>query len=119
MLHIGIWITSWLIRAGFPIDLPKHSGNLLNLSHHLFDWMGTDVGVMHMKILGTNLKGNKFEKTWFLIARKGHGPNVAAVPSIFLAEKICKEGFKRPGVHPCAGLISLEEYMDCLKNFDI
>lgn len=27
---------------------------------------------------------------WYIIVRKGHGPNVPVVPAIVLANKICK-----------------------------
>lgn len=52
LLHLGIWISSWLVRLGVPLNLTEHAGSLLNVSHQLFDWMGSDVGVMHMKIRG-------------------------------------------------------------------
>ena len=90
LLHLGIWLASWMVRLGLPLNLPKYSESLLNLSHTLFNWMGSDIGVMHMVISGKNFKGNKYIKKWFLIARKGDGPNVATVPAINLAYKIIK-----------------------------
>lgn len=47
--------------------------------------------------------------------KKGHGPNVPIIPSIYLAKKIMKENYELPGVHVCAGLISLEDYIEGLK----
>ncbi len=85
---MGIWLASWMVRLGLPVDLPKNSGTLLDVSHKLFNWMGSDVGVMHFVIEGINKKGNKLNKTWYLIARDGDGPNVATVPAILLASKI-------------------------------
>ena len=25
LLHLGIWLTSWMVRLGLPLNLPKHS----------------------------------------------------------------------------------------------
>lgn len=53
-LHLGIWMTSWLVRLGVPLNLPEYSSFLLNASHALFDNLGTDAGGMHMTIIGKN-----------------------------------------------------------------
>jgi|JI10StandDraft_1071094.scaffolds.fasta_scaffold3811408_1 hypothetical protein len=45
---------------------------------------------------------------WFIIVRKGDGPNVPIIPAIFLAKKICQDNYNLPGVHTCTGLISLK-----------
>ncbi len=116
-LHIGIWLTSWLIRAGLPLHLPKYSNFLLNASHVVFDPLGTDAGGMHIKIYGTNHEGKKFLLKWFIIVRKGHGPNVPVVPAIVLTRKIFEQNYQLPGVHTCTGLVTLDEYLDGLKNF--
>lgn len=54
ILHTSIFLVSWLIRIGVPINLAKYSNLLLNMSHSLFDWMGTDEGGMYMKFTGLN-----------------------------------------------------------------
>jgi hypothetical protein len=45
---------------------------------------------------------------WFIIVRKGDGPNVPVIPAIVLAKKMFENSLDLPGVHPCAGLISLK-----------
>lgn len=119
LLHLTIWVASWLIRLGVPLNLVNRSGQLLNISHYMFDWMGSDVGVMHMKIRGTRTDGGRLEKIWYLVARDGHGPNVATVPAILLAKRICEDRLALPGVHPCVGLVSLQDYLAELKKFNI
>lgn len=68
ILHLSIWVASWLVRAGIPLNLTKYSSMLLNISHILFNWMGTQTGVMHFVVQGNDRKGNKCKKKWFLIA---------------------------------------------------
>lgn len=48
---------------------------------------------------------------WFIIVKKGHGPNVPVIPAIILARKIYNDGYSLPGVHTCTGLVSLSEYL--------
>jgi hypothetical protein len=43
VVHLGIWTLSWVVRAGFPIDLSKHSAALLALSNR-FDFLGSADG---------------------------------------------------------------------------
>ena len=51
-----IWMVSWLIRLGLPINLSNHASLLLYISH-LFDFLGTKDGGMHIFIKGKNLSG--------------------------------------------------------------
>lgn len=111
ILHLGIWVTSWLIRLGLPINLPKYAEELLKFSHWGFDWIGTDEGGMHMIIRGTDKSGNKMERKWYILIGKGHGPNVPVMPAIILGKKIAKNELKLCGVHPCVGLVTLDEYL--------
>lgn len=83
----------------------------------LFDPIGTDQGGMHMKIYGTNKEGKKVLLKWFIIVRNGDGPNVPVVPAIILAKKICEGNYELPGVHTCTGLVTLNEYLEGLKQF--
>jgi hypothetical protein len=54
-LHLGMWAMSYLVRVGPPLNLPKHASFLLSLSH-VFDFLGTTNGGMHMLIKGTDKK---------------------------------------------------------------
>ena len=119
ILHLAIYATSWLIRYGFPIDLPKYANFLMKFSHWGFDWMGTDAGGLHMTIEGKDLKGTPYRRKWFIIVKDGDGPNVPTVPAIVLARKICQGVNIEPGVHPCVGLVSLKEYLDEMKQYSM
>ena len=41
-----------------------------------------------MKIYGISKEGKKILGKWFIIVRKGHGPNVPVILAIILAKKI-------------------------------
>jgi hypothetical protein len=118
LFHIGLWMLSWLVRAGVPLNLPQHAGALLRISN-VFNRLGTADGGMHMIIRGKDKTGVSCERRWFIIARNGDGPQIPCVPAIVLARKLLSEEPFSRGAYPCAGLISLAEYMDELKPFDI
>lgn len=118
LLHLGIWLTSWLIRLGTPLNLQKHAKTLLALSH-FFDQFGTEDGGMHMLITGTDLNGKEKTIKWFIIAKSADGPQIPTIPAIILTKKIIAEQMTTTGAIPCIGLISLDEYMNELKGFNI
>ncbi len=117
-LHLGIWLVSWLVRMGLPLNLPKHANFLLRLSH-LFDWLGTDDGGLHMVIKGKDKKGRPHEIKWFIIAKDGDGPQIPTIPAIILAKKLASGELTYRGAKPCIGLVRLEEYLQELEGFNI
>lgn len=117
-LHLSIWIVSWLVRIGLISKLANYAPFLLRISH-LFDWLGTDDGGMHMIIKGMD-KNNFFKEIkWFIIAKDGDGPQIPTVPAIILAKKLFYKKFTYQGACPCMGMISLDEYLTELEEFNI
>ena len=117
-LHLGIWVTSWLIRWGLPLSLEKHASSLLKLSH-FFDILGTDAGGMHMHLKGVGHNNKALKASWYLIAKEGHGPHIPTIASMILTHKILKGRDWSTGAKPCMGMITLEEYLGMLQGYDI
>ncbi|PIR38117.1 MAG: saccharopine dehydrogenase [Alphaproteobacteria bacterium CG11_big_fil_rev_8_21_14_0_20_39_49] len=118
LLHLSIWLISWLVRLGLPVNLPKHAEFLWKLSN-IFDPMGTVDGGMHMLIKGKDKDGNKHERNWFIIGKKNEGPNIPTIPAIIIAKKIITVELNESGAMPCVGMVTLAEYMEELKEFNI
>jgi hypothetical protein len=118
MLHIGMWLTSWVIRLGLPIDLAKHAEKLLRLSHY-FDSFGTTDGGMHMLINGKDHEKRMKKINWFIIAKNGDGPQIPCAPAIILAKKLITGEITNRGAFPCISMVTLDEYMHELKGFSI
>lgn len=118
VLHLGMWIMSYGVRIGLPLNLPKHAKFLLSLSH-LFDSFGTTNGGMHMLIRGTAKHGKPLEINWFIIAKNNDGPQIPCVPAIILSKKIIQGKLHASGAMPCVGMITLDEYMQELETFSI
>lgn|SRR3990167_6480081 len=117
-LHFGMWLMSWIVRLGVPVDLSKHAGFLLRASH-LFDRFGTSDGGMFMMIKGKDNKGDFKEVKWFMIAKNGDGPQIPCIPAIILAKKLVNRDLHVRGAMPCLSMMSLEEYMNELREFSI
>jgi hypothetical protein len=117
-MHLGLWALSWLVRLGFPIDLPRHAKLLLKISD-AFDGVGSAAGAMHMILRGKSLEGKNYERRWFTIAHNGQGPHIPTIPAIVLAEKLVRGDLDVRGALPCVGMVSLEEYLGRLREYNV
>lgn len=118
LLHLGIWSLSWFVRCGVLKNLPNHAQPLLKLSH-FFDLFGSDDGGMHVIIKGQDLDGKEKEIKWFIVAKNGDGPQIPTIPAIILAKKIISGNLKKAGASPCVGMVTLDEYFEELKEFNV
>lgn len=119
ILHLGLWILSWLVRLGLPIHLETHASTLLKVSR-LFDRFGSENSGMHMILSGKDQKGNQKTIKWFIIAKHGYGIHIPTIPAIILVKKLISGKIKQLGAVPCINLITLEEYLtelNILKRF--
>jgi hypothetical protein len=117
-LHLGMWFSSWLVRLGLPLSLPRHTRFLLKLARY-FDWQTTDNSGMHLFIHGKDKEGKPLEIRWFIIAKEAAGPRIPTAPAILLAKQLVNQSLKLRGALPCVGLIPLSLYLDELKDLPI
>lgn len=118
LVHLGIWLLSWLVRLGMPFNPSNHAKLLLKISNW-FNKFGTAKSGMHVILLGKDKQGKPLEKRWFIIAKDGDGIQIPCVPAIIIAKKLISDSPLNPGAYPCVGLISLQDYMNELKDFNI
>lgn len=117
-MHVALWLISWLVRNGLIRNLEKAAPVLLKIAGW-FDWLGTDKSGFHMKMSGVGGDGKDKTMTFELIARSGDGPYIPCVPAILLARKLAKGELPNTGACPCVGFITMEEYLNELKDLDI
>lgn len=118
VIHLSMWVLSWLIRLGVPIDLVRYANPLLKLSK-FFDIFGSSDGGMHMIIKGIDKMNQRFVREWFIIALDGDGPYIPAVPSVVLTKKLLRDDLRVTGAMPCVGLVTLDEYLRELSHLNI
>lgn len=115
-MHVGLWVMSWLVRWGLPLNLPALAKPLLAIADR-FNGIGSPDGGMFMHIAGKDQNGKPHVRDWFIIAKGGYGPHIPTIPAIVLAAKLAKGDTLPFGAYPCIGLVSLAEYLDELKLY--
>ncbi len=117
-LHVGLWSISWLRRLRLLPDLSKFAAYLLKISFW-FDRLGSDESGFFMRLEGkTRDNANRLVR-FDLVARSGDGPFIPCMPAIIIAKKLAAGVEMQNGAHPCMGLLSLDEYLDALKDLKI
>ncbi len=118
-LHLGLWLVSWAVRLGLPIDLAALARPMLAVSD-AFNVFGSDTGGMHVTLSGLDLNGVPLTLSWFILAKNSDGPQIPCVPAILLAQQLYeKSAGLAAGAFPCVGLISLDDYVEALSPFAI
>ncbi len=117
-LHLGLWLSSWLVRWGLLKSLAPFADVLLKTSRW-FDALGTANSAFHMEMTGAGNDGKHKTSEFYLIAKSGHGPFIPSTPAILCAKMIARGRITNAGAMPCMGIITLGEYLDELKDLDI
>ncbi len=117
-LHLGLWLLSWAVRLGLPLNLPAFASPLLGASN-LFDRFGSADGGMFMIMEGRDNEGRPLTRRWFIVARDGEGPQIPTVPAIVLARKAARGALGFTGACACVGLVTLDEYLAELSAYPI
>lgn len=116
--QFGIWALSGLVRARL---LPNAAilAKPLRRAGIWLEPLGDGLSGMFVEIKGTGQDGRPLQLTWELIAAQNHGPNIPCMAAVALARKLAVNQLTARGAMPCVGLVSLDEYLAELKDFDI
>jgi hypothetical protein len=117
-LHFAMWGMSWLARFKIIHNWAAYAKPITELSRW-FEHFGSDVGGMYMHMQGTDVNDALKETTWTLIAEQGHGPYIPTIASIMIAKKIARGLLNQPGAFTSAGLFTLEEFFEEVKDWAI
>lgn len=112
-MHFGLWLASWMVRAGLIPDLGRFALPLLQLSRR---WLrlGSDVGVMHVDMSGLGHDGRALRLRWTIVAPDGSGPRIPATAAVVLARKLARGSLPGGGARACVDLFTLEEFLEAL-----
>jgi hypothetical protein len=116
--HLGLWGLSWLVRGGVLREPERLAAPLLSLKHAL-RFLGSEVGGMVVTLEGKGRDGRPKRIDWNLIARRGHGPYIPAMPSVILAKRLLAGSLAQRGAMPCLGLFTLTEFLAEVADLDI
>jgi hypothetical protein len=116
ILHLGLWLLSWIRRKGWVKDWSKYSRALTRMSEW-FIRFGSDAGGMYLNIEGSK-NGRPKSLRWLLIAELGSGPNVPTIAAELCVEKIA-QGSLAFGARPCVGVFSLNRFLQVASRWGI
>lgn len=117
-MHFCMWLTSWCIRLGLPIDLSRHAKSIQKICR-IFNIGCKNKSGMHIILDGIDHNNKSKRIKWFIIAEYGEGLEIPTIPAIVIAKKIINGKIDTIGAMPCVDIITLEEYLDELKDFSI
>jgi len=118
LFHLGLWGLSWLVRVGLirnPMPLARPLLAVKRASHRL----GSETGGMVVTLEGSDERGEPKRIVWYLIAGQSHGPYIPAIPSVMLVKRLLDGRLTVRGALPCAGLFTLSEFLQEVRDLDI
>lgn len=115
-LHFGLWLLSWLVRAGLVRDLARHA-RLLKRTSEWFADAGSDIGAMHVELRGIDAAGEPLRRRWEILARDGDGPEIPATAAVVIARKLARGELASRGAGACLDLFTLDECLESLAGY--
>ncbi len=115
-MHLGLWLATWLVRAGLIRDLRWFAKPLFTLSEY-WQHIGSDVGFMRVTLRGRGHDGARQRLDWTLIARNGDGPQIPATAAVLLTRKLARGELPGSGATPCLDVFMLDEFLQTLDGF--
>ena len=116
--HLALWGLSGLVRAGLLRQPERLAASLLALKRAM-RFLGSDVGGMAVTLEGEDQGGEHKRVEWRLIARRGHGPFIPAMPSVILAKRLLSGTLATRGAMSCLGLFTLDDFLAEVADLDI
>jgi len=107
ILHLGLWLLSWVPRLGLVRSLEPFAKSLRWLAERTTSH-GSDRGGMIVSIVGREAAGQPLRRTWSLVVEAGDGPFVPAVPAYVLTRKLLS-ACPPAGARSCVGELTLSE----------
>ncbi len=118
ILHLALMALSWLVHIRL-LDSIQPFAKLLSRISFLFDPIGKNDSGFYMRLSGKDEQGNDKHIQFDLVARHGGGLWIPSAPAIIIARKIANIEINKTGATPCLDLITLDEYLEFLNEFDI
>jgi saccharopine dehydrogenase-like NADP-dependent oxidoreductase len=116
--HLAVWGLAGLVRIGVLRSMKTFAVPLNRLSRWL-EPMLSDRGGMFVSLRGQGSQQQPLTITWNLIAQQNHGPYIPCGAAIALARKVASGGRLPKGAMPCMGLLTVEEFLEPLRDLDI
>lgn len=118
VLHLGLWLMSWLRRLRLAGNWARLAGPLLRASQWL-QHRGSDIGGMHVEVQGRTVAGNALCRGFTVVASRGDGPEIPSTPAVLLANRLAAGLPVASGAGPCLDLFDIDAALTELSGFAI
>lgn len=98
-----------LRRMGI-IEHPQRLAKILNATARGFDFLGSSLGGMVLRVSGIDATGASARRAWHIAADDDHGPEIPCMAAILLARRLARYELNAIGAHPCIGWLKLSDF---------
>lgn len=113
-LEVGFTQRMFALLAGLRsigvLRHPERWAGLLTAVAPAFDFLGTSLGGMVVRVTGVDEQGAPVERAWHIAADHDHGPEIPCMAAILLARKLARGETLPVGAQACMSLLRLEEF---------
>ncbi|KTD79387.1 saccharopine dehydrogenase family protein [Legionella waltersii] len=117
-LQIILFLLSWLVRLKLLPALDNFANPMLKISH-LLDRFGSNNTGFYMTLKGQDKQKKALNIRFDIHAQDGDGLYIPCTPAIILTELLINQQLEFRGAMPCVGLISLDNYLNRLKELNL
>ena len=89
---------------------PQRLARLLHRTGVLFDWLGSPLGGMVVRLDGVGPDGRTLSLGWHVTAPDHHGPEIPCMAAILLGRRLAGGAALPAGAGPCTGLLALAAF---------
>jgi hypothetical protein len=116
--HYGLWMLGACRRIGLPIEVAQWAASLDRIGTWL-NRLGSETGGMTVRVIGRTPEGRRLSRTWELVARLNHGPEIPCMPAVILATRLGRVNRFPPGAKVCMGMIGLSDFEPEFSRWNI
>lgn len=98
-----------LRRKGL-IKQPERFAKWLNDASRVFDFLGTALGGMVVRVHGVDGAGKAIKRAWHIAADHDHGPEIPCMAAILLARRLANKELTTVGAHTSIGWLKLADF---------
>jgi putative NADH-flavin reductase len=118
ILHIGLWLCSFLVRWKILFSLAPFAKIMLALAKLVLPF-GSDVGGMTIAVTGKNAADIPEALTWSLKADTNRGPYVPTLAACALARQFRDGKIIYRGASACVGILALSDFESYFQTLGI
>lgn len=98
------------LRAWGIVPNPSRLAGLLNFTAPAFDFLGSSLGGMFVRVEGVTSDGAVVKRAWHIAADNDHGPEIPCMAAILLARKISTKELLSTGAFACVSMLELKDF---------